>query len=136
MGRDFGKGHARQSKGKSKPTLVKDYGGFKFINVTPTKADETAAKQAYENGELSLSQAWDWMEQGYDFKCSWDATNACYKAQFTDMRDDSETYKHAFSQRGKSATSATLKALFFMEFRHAQVWVTLGEPETPESDWF
>jgi len=136
MGVEKSKSHSRQAAKGSSKKPAKSYGGFQFINVTPTKSDEKQAREAFEAGELNVNQVWEWCENGYDFKCSWDAANSCHKAQFSDMREDSETYKHCFSMRGSTATSATLKALFFMEYRHAQVWQALGEPETPESDWF
>lgn len=131
-----GKGHARQTGKKAAGSNRKSYGGMSFINVNPTKSDATQAKLAFENGELALSQVWDWTGRGFDFACKLVQDTETYKATFTDMRKDSPTYNHQLRLDGSSPETATLKALFFMEFRFETTWREMDRGDVEAEDWF
>lgn len=131
-----GKGHSRQSADKGKGKQRKSYGGMSFINVTPTKADAAAAKLAFENGEIHLGQVWEWIGKGFDFACKRVPDGDGWKATFTDMRDDSPTYNHQLRLDAGIPEGATLKALFFMEFRYDTTWRELDKGDVDPEEWF
>ncbi|HJP95819.1 MAG TPA: hypothetical protein VJ843_00450 [Candidatus Saccharimonadales bacterium] len=131
-----GKGHSRQTKEKAGGKSRKTYGGMSFINVNPTKSDAKQAKEAYENGELSLVAVWTWVEQGFDFACKAVPDGDGWKATFTDLREGSPTYNHQLRLDAGSPAAATLKALFFMEFRFETTWRPLDQGGTDAEEWF
>lgn len=131
-----GKGHSRQSKEKSPGKQRKSYGGMSFINISPSKADAAAAKLAFENGELDVNQVWAWVDNGFDFACKFLPDTESYKATFTDVRDGSPTKNHQLRLDARTATAATLKALFYMEFRFDTTWTERDQGDTDAEDWF
>ncbi|HEU0050154.1 MAG TPA: hypothetical protein VFQ43_21365 [Nitrososphaera sp.] len=131
-----GKGHSRAAKEKSPGKQRKNYGGMSFINVNPTKADASAAKLAFENGELKADDVWEWVAKGFDFACKYVPDNEAWKATFTDMRDGSPTYNHQLRLDAGNPIAATLKALFFMEFRYDTTWREVDQGDTRAEDWF
>lgn len=131
-----GKGHSRASKEKSAGKQRKNYGGMSFINVSPTKADAAAAKLAFDNGELDINQVWTWVDNGFDFACKYVPDGDAYKATFTDVRDDSPTKNHQLRLDASSPTAATLKALFFMEFRFESTWREQDRGDEKAEEWF
>lgn len=131
-----GKGHSRQNSKDSKASKRKSYGGMSFINVSPTKADASAAKLAFENGELKTDDVWEWVAKGFDFACKYVPDSESWKATFTDMREGSPTYNHQLRLDASHPTAATLKALFFMEFRFETTWREVDRGDTQAEDWF
>lgn len=131
-----GKGHSRQSAEKGKGKQRKSYGGMSFINVSPTKADAAAAKLAFENGELDTKDVFKWVENGFDFALKFVPDGESWKATFTDMRDGSPTYNHQLRLDAAHPIAATLKALFFMEFRYDSTWRELDKGDVDAEEWF
>lgn len=131
-----GKGHSRQSARKGKGKQRKSYGGMSFINVSPTKEDAKAAKLAYDNGEIQLADIWDWIDKGFDFACKAVPDGGGYKATFTDSREGSPTYNHQLRLDAGSPEGATLKVLFYMEFRYDTTWREVDRTDEDAEEWF
>lgn len=131
-----GKGHSRKNVVESKGKKRQSYGGMSFINISPSKADAQQAKQAFENGELSVEQVWDWVERGFDFAVKRVSDGSGWKATFTDMRDGSATHNHQMRLDASNPTAATLKALFYMEFRFETTWRELDQGDVDAEEWF
>lgn len=138
MGLEKAKQHARQSKAKaeSKGKSRKDYGGFSFININPTKGDAMQAKQAFEAGEMAVDDVWEFVELGFDFAVKYVPESEGWKATFTDMREGSETFKAQLRLDAGSPVAATLKAVFFMKFRFETTWRATDQGSTDAEDWF